>query len=178
MRYKDTSPVIPNAASSFVTGRYLNVLMITLNVAARVLISPHQSRPSGGGRHGKTHLNPASPRRPGTCPTRILIALPVMNPLTAGAGMNSTIQPILSKPTPRTIQPQMKPIAVPICGAVHLCGYSASIFVTTFPTNKDITATGYEGGRKGGLVVGLGEGKAETYTDCDIFGGGEQLWRI
>lgn len=37
MAYRQNSPVIPKAASSFVLGRNFSVLMMTLYVAARVL---------------------------------------------------------------------------------------------------------------------------------------------
>ena len=37
MKYRDTRPVMPKAASNFVRGRPFNVLMNTLYVAARVL---------------------------------------------------------------------------------------------------------------------------------------------
>ncbi len=47
IRYRQNRPVIPKAASSFVTGRNLKQLMMTLYVAARVLnraVSPISKR--------------------------------------------------------------------------------------------------------------------------------------
>ena len=53
-----------------------------------------------------THSKPVIPRRPGSWPATILIAEPVMKPVTAGCGMNSTSQPRRRRPSPRTMKPQ------------------------------------------------------------------------
>jgi hypothetical protein len=60
------------------------------------------------------HLKPVIPMRPGTWPTTMLRAEPVMKPLIAGKGINSTIQPRRRRPTPRTIKPVKKAKTVAI----------------------------------------------------------------
>lgn len=65
-----------------------------------------------------------------------------MKPLTAGAGMNSTSQPIRSKPTPRTITPQINARVVAISGPVHRFGCFASTILMIWDTVRDMTATG------------------------------------
>lgn len=56
------------------------------------------------------------PINPGTWPAAMLIAEPVMKPLTAGAGMNSTSHPMRKRPIPRTMNPVMKAKTVAIWG--------------------------------------------------------------
>lgn len=63
---------------------------------------------------GLSYSNPVIPMSPGTCPAAILMAEPVIKPLTAGSGMNSTIHPILNNPMPSTMKPQMKETVVAI----------------------------------------------------------------
>ena len=67
---------------------------------------------------------------------------PVMKPLTAGAGMNSTSQPIRSRPIRRTIKPQMKATVVAICGPSHSPGWWLLTCLIICETVRDITATG------------------------------------
>lgn len=74
----------------------------------------------------KTDLKPEMPINPGTWPETMLMAEPVMKPLTAGAGMNSTSQPILKSPIARTMKPQMKASVVAMSDACHLSGNLAS----------------------------------------------------
>lgn len=76
-----------------------------------------------------TYLNPVIPIRPGTCPAAILMAEPVIKPLTAGSGMNSTIHPRRSKPIPKTMKPQMKERVVAISGPVQTLGCALSTWV-------------------------------------------------
>jgi len=70
-----------------------------------------------------THSKPLIPNREGNWPDAIVIAEPDMKPLTAGAGMNSTSQPILSMPIPRVMKPVMKASELAISGGVHTPGY-------------------------------------------------------
>ena len=72
----------------------------------------------------------------------MLIAEPVMKPLTAGVGMNSTIHPSLSRPIPRTIKPQMKATAVAIVWGSHTSGCESVTCLTISAMVIDITATG------------------------------------
>ena len=64
-----------------------------------------------------------------------------MKPETAGPGMNSTIQPSLSKPMPRTMKPQMKARQTAICGPVYKSDCSCTWWMT-LETSSDMTATG------------------------------------
>ena len=86
IKYKKTSAGMPNAASSFVVGNSLKNL-ITVRYMAPWLGTFD------------------SPKSDGSWPTRIVRADPVMKPLTAGAGINSTSHPKRSKPTPKVIIP-------------------------------------------------------------------------
>ena len=52
----------------------------------------------------------------------MLMADPVMNPLTAGAGMNSTNHPRRKRPIPNTMNPQIKATVVAIWGPDHTFG--------------------------------------------------------
>lgn len=63
-----------------------------------------------------TYSKPVIPIKPGNCPAAILMAEPVMKPLTAGMGMNSTSHPIRRRPMPSTMKPQMNASAVAIVG--------------------------------------------------------------
>lgn len=56
--------------------------------------------------------------------------------------MNSTSQPILSKPMPKTMKPQMKATVVAICGAGHWLGWALLILLIIWATSRDMTATG------------------------------------
>jgi hypothetical protein len=122
---------------------------------------------------GRTHSNPERPSSEGSWPATILIALPVMKPLTAGAGMNSTTQPILSMPTAKVMKPQMNPRVVAICGLDHRFGWVRVTWLMISPTVRDITATGW-----GRSAVRWWERKDDAHPDCDVFGGGEELWEI
>jgi hypothetical protein len=93
-------------------------------------------------RNDTTYSNPVIPIRPGTWPATIFIADPVINPLTAGVGMNSTSQPRRKRPIPSTINPQTKASVVAISGPDHLPGCAASTARITWATVSDITATG------------------------------------
>ena len=89
-----------------------------------------------------THSKPLSPRRPGTWPDTMLSADPVMKPLTAGAGMNSTSHPKRNRPMARTINPQMNATVVAICGCDHSSGCASVTCLMIWATVRDITATG------------------------------------
>lgn len=91
-------PMIPNAASLVAYFRFLSVLIMTLYAAALV--------------SNRLWI----PKRPGIWEEAMVTAEPVMNPATAGVGMNSTIQPIRKRPIPRVIKPQMKESVTAICG--------------------------------------------------------------
>ena len=126
-----------------VLGRPLRVLIMTWYVAARVL-GCNISKPISRRKEKEkiAHLKPVMPMRPGTWPTAMLMAEPVMKPLTAGAGMNSTSQPIRRRPTPRTMQPVKKANNVAISGPDHSFGWCASTCWIICATVTDITATG------------------------------------
>ena len=79
---------------------------------------------------------------PGTCPAAILMAEPVIKPLIAGAGINSTIQPILRRPIPSTMKPHMKETAVAMTWGSHFPGWSLFTAEMIWETVNDITATG------------------------------------
>lgn len=72
----------------------------------------------------------------------MLSADPVIKPLTAGAGMNSTSQPRWRRPIPRTMKPQMKATVVAICGPAHLSGWASLMNLMIWDTVRDMTATG------------------------------------
>lgn len=117
-RYSKNSADSPIAASSFVDGRCLKLLMMTRYVGPRV-------------------LNPVMPIKFETCPAAMLMAEPVMNAAIAVSGIYSTTNPSRSRPSPVTIEPAMsaRPDAIACAGR---CGDSAM----TFPTSVDMTATG------------------------------------
>ena len=96
--------------------------MMTSNVAARVLRCNISTSIMENGKEKYGHLKPVMPMRPGTWPTAMLRAEPVMKPLTAGKGMNSTSQPRRRSPSPRTIEPVKKAKTVAIWGPVHSPG--------------------------------------------------------
>jgi hypothetical protein len=102
--YRATKPVRPHAASSLVPGSPLSVFMITLYAASRVLRCQGK-KVMDGSREVYNHLKPVMPMRPGICVLAIVKAEPVMKPLTAGAGMNSTSHPSLKRPKPKVINP-------------------------------------------------------------------------
>lgn len=72
----------------------------------------------------------------------MLMADPVIKPLTAGAGMNSTSHPNLSRPMPSTMKPQMNDRVVAICGPSHIPGCASFTCLIIWETVSDITATG------------------------------------
>lgn len=72
----------------------------------------------------------------------MLMADPVIKPLTAGMGMNSTIQPSRKMPMPKTMKPQMKATVVAISGPLHTSGCDLLTCVIICDTVRDMTATG------------------------------------
>jgi hypothetical protein len=72
----------------------------------------------------------------------MLIADPVMKPLTAGAGINSTIQPMCRMPMARTMNPHRNARFVAMRGLDHLSGNCLSTALMIWETVKATTATG------------------------------------
>lgn len=89
-----------------------------------------------------SYLNPEMPINPGSWLVMMVMAEPVMKPLMAGAGMNSTSQPILKSPIARTIIPQVNASVVAMSGPDHLPGNLESTEAMISATVRDITATG------------------------------------
>lgn len=117
-RYSKNSADRPIAASSFVEGRCLKLLMMTKYVGPRV-------------------LNPDMPIKFETCPAAMLMAEPVMNAAIAVSGIYSTTKPSRNSPNKVTMEPAMsaRPDAM---ACPERCGEDA----ITFPTSVDMTATG------------------------------------
>jgi hypothetical protein len=85
---------------------------------------------------------PGIPRRAGTWSAMMLIADPVMKPLTAGAGINSTIQPIRRMPMARTMNPHRNATFVAIKGPDHVLGNFLSTALMIWEIVKATIATG------------------------------------
>lgn len=117
-RYSRNSADSPIAASIFVDGRCLKLLMMTKYVGPRV-------------------LNPDIPIKFETCPAAMLMAEPVMNAAIAVSGIYSTTNPRRNRPNAVTIEPAIsaRPDATACAGR---CGDAT----TMFPTSVDMTATG------------------------------------
>jgi hypothetical protein len=124
MAYSKKSAERPIAASSFVLGRPLRVLMTTRYVDAR-------------------ESNPVIPMRVGTWPTAMFKAEPVIKAEMETRGIKSTIHPHLASPIAMIMQPEItaKADAITWPGMV---GWVLAALVTILPTRVDITATGCE----------------------------------
>jgi DNA-directed RNA polymerase subunit L len=82
------------------------------------------------------------PSRAGIWTAMMLIADPVMKPLTAGAGINSTIQPIRRRPMARMMNPDRNARFVAIVGLDHVLGNCLSTALMIWETVKATIATG------------------------------------
>jgi hypothetical protein len=121
MKNSSAMEVNPIAASTFIRGSPLSVLMMTLYGASRVLM-------------------PVIPSATGNCVDMMVILAAVTKAEMGTYGMNSMTQPSRSRPQTKRIVPAMSESAFAVSSLVKAPGRFSLTLDTTSPTSSDPTA--------------------------------------